>query len=216
MFITVQPEEFSICVNVDNLKLTPQGVFIVWEWEWSDSEPEEDESELENVSTCCSAEGTINPYLLSDSESEHEADTFVLPEITHTVVFKCIGATHNQQSQEVLSEAANLIKKGTEIPVKLMKEPENEFDSKAIAFHCKLPTKDWIKIGYVVREVLEHVHKALDEKKIMSVKFDWVKYLVIWSKSGPGFYAGIRVTLNGEWPKDVCRYQISKYKITLN
>ena len=58
-----------------------------------------------------------------------------------------------------------------------------------------------------MREVLPSVHKALTEKKIITVRFDWVKYIVNWSKSGPGFYAGIKISLNGEWPKEVwqCR-----------
>ena len=212
-FLLLQPEEFSICVNLDGLKLTPQGVFIVWDWEWSDSESEVDEDE--HVGSCSSAEenASVNPYLLSDSESTHEEDenSFELPEVTHSVVFKCIGSTHHPESQDALSEAASLINAGTEVPVKLIKEPNNQYDSRAIAFHCKLPKKDsWIRIGYVIKELLDHVHTAMDENKIMGVKFDWVKYLVIWSRSGPGFYAGIKITLNGEWHKDVCRYQSTR------
>ena len=46
---------------------------------------------------------------------------------------------------------------------------------------------------------LDHVHAALQEKRILSVKLAWAKYMVCWSRSGPGFYAGINISLNGEY-----------------
>ena len=64
-------------------------------------------------------------------------------------------------------------------------------------FQCKLDSK-WQKIGYIVREALDDVHRALERKRIISVKFAWAKYLVVWMRSGPGYYAGINIALNGE------------------
>lgn len=113
-----------MCVKLDGLKLVSQGVFIVWNWEWSDNEPE---SESESVSTHCSVDGNINPYLQSESESDSE--TGVLPEITHTITFKCMGTKYHQESQEALAKVAALMKEGKEVPVKLVKEPENQYDS---------------------------------------------------------------------------------------
>ena len=45
------------------------------------------------------------------------------------------------------------------------------------------------RIGYIVGEALDHVHAALEEKKILEVKLAWAKYLVSWIHihSGPGF-----------------------------
>ena len=40
---------------------------------------------------------------------------------------------------------------------------------------------------------------------IVSVEFDWIKYFVYWHRSGPGWYAGIKTTKEGNWPKDVVR-----------
>ena len=57
---------------------------------------------------------------------------------------------------------------------------------------------------YIVREALDDVHRALEQKKIISVKFAWAKYLVVWMCSGPGYYAGINIPLNGEWSPEVC------------
>ena len=56
------------------------------------------------------------------------------------------------------------------------------------------------RIGYVVREALEHVHRAMAQQKILFVRFAWAKYLVIWMHSGPGYNAGINIGINGEWP----------------
>ena len=56
---------------------------------------------------------------------------------------------------------------------------------------------EWLRIGYVVREALD-VHHAMETSSIIDVKFTWAKYLIIWMKSGPGYYAGINITRYGE------------------
>ena len=99
---------------------------------------------------------------------------------------------------------STLLEHGEQVPVKIVPEPDNQYDSKAIAFQCKVDSK-WHKIGYIVREALDDVHRALVQKKIISVKFAWAKYLVVWMRSGPGYYAGINIALNGEWSHEVCR-----------
>ena len=48
-------------------------------------------------------------------------------------------------------------------------------------------------------ELLEEVHAAIKEKKIISVKFSWVRYITEWSHSGPGFFAGIEIRKKGPW-----------------
>ena len=111
-----------------------------------------------------------------------------------------VTVLYGPSRQNALERTAELIHEGNSVPVKLVPEPENKYDSKAIAFHCEVDGK-WYLIGYVVREVLEAVHKAIQEKSILSVKFAWVKYRVVWMRPGPGFYAGIDITLNGKWPR---------------
>jgi len=73
----------------------------------------------------------------------------------------------------------------TNIPVRLVKEPHNPYDSRAIAFECELEGK-WHVIGYVVTD---EVHDAMDQSRIVSVKFAWVNYVVDW-RSGPGWRNG--------------------------
>ena len=80
------------------------------------------------------------------------------------------------------------------IPVKLQAELYNKYDSKAIAFICKLDDhSDWERIGYVVQGVL---HKAISNEKILNGSFEYIKYVVHFKN--PGWYAGIKTTRNGE------------------
>ena len=76
------------------------------------------------------------------------------------------------------------------VPVKLVPEPLNPHDAGAIAFVCELNGKSHT-IGYVVGEVLEEVHAAIDRSKILLSEFAWISYCTDWSRSGPGFFAGI-------------------------
>ena len=64
------------------------------------------------------------------------------------------------------------------MPVKVVPEPSNPYDSRAISFQCQLQQK-WHTIGYVVREVCDSVHDALSSNSIVSVQFAWVKYKVV-------------------------------------
>lgn len=53
---------------------------------------------------------------------------------------------------------------GVVVPVKIVKEPHNPVDSRAIAFMCCVD-KAWERIGYIVKEALNDVHSALNDKK---------------------------------------------------
>ena len=116
-----------------------------------------------------------------------------------TVTFKCIGASRELHSQEPLAAAKRKLEKGEAVPVRIIPEPNNPYDLNAIAFQCEVDDS-WVTIGYIVHEILHHVHAAIESKSIVSVKFKWIKYIVMWSLSGPGFYAGINITCKGVWP----------------
>jgi len=58
----------------------------------------------------------------------------------------------------------------------LQPEPENKFDSKAIAFQAFI-SDQWHQIGYIVKEALDDVHSALDQNAITNVEFAWARYL---------------------------------------
>ena len=55
----------------------------------------------------------------------------------------------------------------------LVPEPDNQYDSNV---QRKVDSK-WHKIGYIVREVLDDVHRVLVQKNIVSIKFAWAKYV---------------------------------------
>ena len=42
--------------------------------------------------------------------------------------------------------------------------------------------------GYVVSQLVEEVHSAIDSGNTISLEFAWVRYITDWSRSGPGFF----------------------------
>ena len=93
---------------------------------------------------------------------------------------------------------------GQHVSVDIFSEPENPFDSRAIAFKALIDHR-WCTVGYVVREAVECVYRMIELNKIESVSFSWANYMVTWSRSGPGYYAGINITVKGKWPVEVVR-----------
>ena len=131
-------------------------VLIVWKWSWEDDGEAEPEDQSESLS--------------SDPETD-----------THSLVFKCMGSNKEVRYQETLKKAAELQDKGESIPVWVHPEPDNPVDSKAIAFECQINNE----CGYVVREALPAVHKALADEVIADVSIEWIRYIVHWSRSSP-------------------------------
>ena len=66
--------------------------------------------------------------MLSDTELNFDAGF-----TTHTLTFKCMGATKNTTHQEALRAAAALLKNGNKVPVRLRPEEETPVDANAIA-----------------------------------------------------------------------------------
>ena len=132
----------------------------IWDWAWLD-----DVEDGEQVNSSNNEDGddasTTNHQLQSDDDESDNTDEPVVPPITHSVVFKCIGATKEKRYQELLALASKKLKDGQTVPVQLKKEPTNCFDSRAIAFMCKAD-KEWERIGYVVSEALPDVHNAME------------------------------------------------------
>ena len=70
---------------------------------------------------------------------------------------------------------SGLLQAGTTVPVKVVPEPNNPFDSRALAFQCLVDNK-WQVIGYLIKELCDIVHEALANNSIVSTRFSWVKY----------------------------------------
>ena len=130
--------------------------------------------------------------------TRHAALTLHTPSLSSTLVLFVI---ENLKISYVLQELG--YNKATyTVPVQMEPEPENIWDSKASAFFCNIDGQ-WPRIGYVVREVLDDVHEAIRNEMVLSVKFAWIKYITSWSRSGPGYYAGIDVAREGNWSSKV-------------
>ena len=110
--------------------------------------------------------------------------------------------------QEVLRRAKELRSIGVDVPVKIFCEPENPKDSRAVAVICYVDG-NWHRIGYLFRGVLE-VHEAIEHNKILFVKFAWIRYIAEWTKSGPGYFAGINISKSGDWPRSVMQASSTK------
>lgn len=200
----------EICLN--KMVLSPGGVFVVWDYDWlvpgeNDGDSDADgENRDSDVNCDADTTGATNDRTIiktgeyGSSESDDDSDT--IPAVTHTVTFKCIGVMREHRYQEVLRRAKDLHAMRIDVPVKISPEPENPKDSRAIAVICNVDGT-WNRIGYLVREVLEVVHEAIECNKILCVKFAWIRYIAEWTRSGPGFFAGINITKSGDWPQSV-------------
>lgn len=176
---------------------------MVWKWKWAETQDSVSMPDHEVVTE----NDSCSESLSSDVESISDSDNDEKFAVTHKVIFKCIGCTREPQYQNVLAEVAGMIMQGATVPVRVKKEPSNPFDSRAIAFECQLNCK-WERIGYVVCEATEAVHEAIDQGGLQ-VSFDWVKYIVYFSNHG--WYAGIAMTKQGQWPASVLKCKAKSY-----
>ena len=101
------------------------------------------------------------------------------------------------------------LNEGKSVDVELVPEPTNPVDSSAIAFMCTIDNKRQ-KLGYVVSEATSAAHSALANDQFICAKVAWSRFLIHWSRSGPGWYAGIAITKAGVWPTHVvqCRSSV--------
>ena len=62
----------------------------------------------------------------------------------------------------------------------------------------------------MVRDILDEVNAVINRNEILSVEFEWVQFITHWSRSGPGYYAGISVTKRGPWNRKVVRFKSTR------
>lgn len=179
----MQVDEFCKDVYVRHLRaFGDKGLLIIWEWDllFVDSDTDSRDST-----------STALEHVSSSGEHDSMSDTDEC-----TIAFKCIGVTRDPSYQQTLKTCKQRRDNEEDVKVKLVPEPDNPYDSRAICFKCKLDST-WHTIGYVVSEICEDVHDALISDDIISTEFAWVKYK-LWKKS-PGYYAAINITRRGEW-----------------
>lgn len=203
----------SESINISNFKFIEGRVFIIWKWEWIDEGGFIFNDDDGSLNTSIQVIPETPPESSSDEEGDEQDISLILPFqtsfLTHTVTFKCIGCTKELRYQEALCRASQLLMSKNEVKCRLMHEPDNPVDSEAIAFECELDGS-WKIIGYAVQEVLNELHVAIKERKIVSVSVNWIKFIIYWSS--PGWYAGIDIKKIGEWSTAVMASQSSKIK----
>ena len=96
----LQPAIFAACVCTNGLHLPSVGVCILWEWEWIDFETMEmfGTPDGANVEENCDDEENIP----SDPSDDTSSSQLSLSAASHTVTFKCIGATRSVDYQDAL------------------------------------------------------------------------------------------------------------------
>ena len=197
-------EEFNRSVDITGAELSMfnDELFVLWNWvvlpevvSVPDSLLVDDQSEIQYVSDSDLEDNN------EDAEEDTDAGTSS-NDVLHSVVFKCIGSTKEHKYQELLAEMALKKRRGEVADVRIHPEPFNQYDSSAIAIEGFV-NHSWERVGYLVREVLENVHTAQQDNKIVSVELQWVKFITHWTRSQPGWYCGIKITRNGSWDKIV-------------
>lgn len=145
-------------MDTSNLSTGSSTVSVIWSWRWLVAETAADVSEDENIELKLEKEG------LGDICSDPEEDTDIR---THSVVFKCIGSVKSKGYQVALEKARNLMSDGQIVPVRLVHE---HYNPRALAFVCDINSKPHT-VGYIVNELLDEVHTAINQNCILSVKF---------------------------------------------
>ena len=174
--------------------LPDKGFLVIWQWEWAGEDVFD--GTLDSASTeVLQQEGELS----TDSDLTNTDD-----DMQDTVCCKCVGVTRDPSYQQALEVACKQLQEGIDVDVKLVPEPNNPYDSRAISFQC-LVNQSWKTIGYVVRELCDCIHDAIAKHSIVEVKLSWIKYKVIHT-TGPGYYATINITCKGEWPPIVRKY----------
>ena len=126
-------EEFNKDTYVGHLQpLGEYGLLVVWQWE--EKLGEEDDVEQTTTRDILDQCGDLS----TDSDMEEEEATLT------TCTFKCIGVTRSHSYQEALKEVNKLIKDGNTVAVKVVPEPSNPYDSRAISFQCQV-AHDWLR-----------------------------------------------------------------------
>ena len=91
-------EEFSKAVKVNALSFCKNEVLIIWNWIWQDQMQENEQSRTS------SSESEAN---VQEFDENSDLDNIeVSGDISHSVVFKCIGATKETRIQGVLASAS--------------------------------------------------------------------------------------------------------------
>ena len=176
-------------------------ILLIWDWEHvigpiqpctdrsSEGIDNQDIQEDVLVAECdpdvgpATSEGTDNQDLEAHA-SDAEGDPAGLP--TETITFKCMGAVKSLDSQEVLEQLA----------INIGRTPEAR---KMLRFVSALNQSVNMEAPGEGLATLYTVHQALANNTITAVRFNWIRFLLCFPRSGIGYYAAICITKVGHW-----------------
>ncbi len=93
-------------------------------------------------------------------------------EITHSVPFKCIGATHEKNYQHHLEQA--YLHTYTSVKVHLRAEPLNPLDPSGIAIDLNYGTGS-SHVGYIASELCKYLYPLMATGDIIDVNVQHIK-----------------------------------------
>ena len=98
-------------------------VLVVWKYKLI-----QNESETEQERKVVDDDNSVSESTADSNDSEKDL-TSSNPCVPHTIVFKCIGAAKDTQSQVYLRTARDRMLRGYTVPVRMRPEPTNIVDS---------------------------------------------------------------------------------------
>ena len=99
----LQEDDFKLSISTDNLHFPPQGVVVIWEWEWKEYEAESSCGMSAHISETLESDSDETNCIEPNSSAEEQE-----PPPEYTVIFKCIGAQHDQLTQVILQKVTEL------------------------------------------------------------------------------------------------------------
>lgn len=175
------------CSSSCYITIEEEEFLVVWEYsnvaddESTDQESDCDEGELE-------IESLLEP-------TNHEAENVI-----HCLPFKVMGVTYNTIIQDHL-EAAKAVGCSL-VSAKLEAEPNNQYDSNAIAVFIDYGN-NWVKIGYIAKELTRYIHPLLANGNIITVNVKHIKFCIVYMRVG--YYITINISKKGQWEDQVIR-----------
>lgn len=134
--LIMQAKEFVAQLQLPGIQLEDDNIQIVWNCTVIGDNECDDDDAIEDKE-----ETTSNSDTNSLSSNQREENIQEDSTVPHTIVFKCIGAVRDVGSQRALRTARDNIHNGWTVPVRMIPEPTNIVDSRAIVFECKLKGK---------------------------------------------------------------------------
>lgn len=112
----------------------------------------------------------------------------------HTLPFKVLGVQFKQR-QRHLEAAFQKLENGEEVSVDIKREPDNDYDSNAIAVLLNYGT-GWYTVGYMAKELTNDIHPLLETANI-KVAISHIRFRVTYLLTG--FYLTLNITRKGQW-----------------